>query len=100
MSKKFLYGAIDVTKLNALAIGTNKDKIDDFISGKADKTIKHFKVIIETGKNYSVKLNIDEFSPDVANMEEVTSKMRKVWELIYLFESALSESNTEIFIFK
>jgi len=100
MDKRFLYGAIDTTKLNALAIGTNKNKINDFISGKADKTIKHFTVFIESGKNYTAKLNISDFSPDVAKLEEVNSKMRKLWELIYFFESDLFESNTEIFIFE
>jgi hypothetical protein len=98
MDKRFLYGAVDTTMLKALAIGTNKNKIDDFISGKADETIKHFKVIIESGKNYTARLSIDDFSPDVANLEESNSKMRKLWELIYFFESDLSESNTEILI--
>src|SRR3989339_827994 len=100
MDKRFLYGAVDITMLKALAIGTNKNKIDDFILGKADKKIKHFKVIIESGKNFSIKLNIDDFSPDVAKLEEVNLKMRKLWELIYFFETDLSESNTEIFIFE
>jgi len=99
MSKRYLYGAIDIANLKALAIGTNEEKIREFIAGKADKTIKRFKVIIEMGKNYNVKLNIDDFSPDVANFEEVNLKMRRLWELIYLFETDLSESNMEIFIF-
>ena len=99
MTKNFLYGALDTTNLKALAIGTNKDKIDDFILSKADTKIKHFTVIIETGKNYGIKLNIEDFSPDMANLEDVNSKMRKLWELIYFFESDLSESNTEILIF-
>jgi hypothetical protein len=100
MSKRFLYGAIDLVQFQALAIGTNETKIDAFISGKADKAIKHFKVIIESGKDYKVKLNIEDFSPARTNFEEVAFKMRKLWELIYLFESDVSESNTEIYIFE
>ncbi len=95
-----MYGAIDIANLKAMAIGTSEEKIREFISGKADKTVKRFKVIIEMGKNYNVKLNIDDFSPDVANFEEVNLKMRRLWELIYLFETDLSESNMEIFIFE
>ena len=100
MNKRFLYGAIDATTFKALAMGTNEDKIDEFISGQADKTIKRFKVIIEYGKDYKVRLNIEDFFPDLADLKEANSKMRELWELIYFFESDLSESNTEMYIFK
>jgi hypothetical protein len=83
-----------------LAIGTSEDKINAFISGKADKAVKHFKVTIETGKDYKVRLNIEDFSPARADFDDVAFKMRKLWELIYLFESDVSESNTEIYIFE
>ena len=100
MSKRFLYGAIDITMLKALAIGTNESKIKEFISGKADKNIKSFRVVVESEKNYNVSLNIEGFSPKLDELDEINSKMRKLWELIYFFELDLSESNEGIYIFK
>jgi hypothetical protein len=104
MNKRFLYGAIDLKDFKALAIGTNETKINEFISsGMAadkDKKIKHFKVIIDYGKNYKVNLNIEDFTPVSTGHDDVALKMRKLWELIYLFESDVSESNTEIYIFE
>ena len=100
MDKRFLYGAIDITTLQALAVGTNENKIKEFISGKADKNIRLFKVITELGKSYKVRLNIDGFSPNRENLNEVTSGMQQLWQLVYMFELDMAESNTEIYIFE
>ncbi len=100
MSKRFLYGAVDITTLRALAIGTNENKIREFISSKADKIVKLFNVITEFGKNYKVKLNIEGFFPNLENLEEVRSKIKELWGLVYILESDLAESNTEIYIFE
>jgi hypothetical protein len=100
MSERLLYGAVDMTTLQALAIGTNKNKIKKFISTKADRIIKLFNVIIEFGKNYKVRLNIEGFFPNRENLEEVMSKIRELWELVYILELDLAESNTEIYIFE
>ena len=100
MSERFLYGAVDITTLQAIAIGTNENKIKEFISSKADKIIKLFNVIIEFGKNYKIKLNIEGFFPNLENLEEVKSKIKELWGLVYILESDLAESNTEIYIFK
>ena len=104
MSKRYLYGAIDLSEFKALAIGTSEHKINEFIVSKVptdkDKTIKHFKVTIDYGKNYKVNLNIEDFSPLHADMDKVAIRMRRLWELIYLFEADVSESNTEIHIFE
>ncbi len=100
MSKRFLYGAVDITTLQALAIGTSENKIKEFISGKADKIIKLFHVIIEFGKNYKIKLNIEGFFPNLENLEEVKSKIKELWGLVYMLELDLAESNTEIYIFE
>jgi len=104
MSKRYLYGAIDFADFKALAIGTSETKINEFIVSKAaedkDKKIKHFKVIIDYAKNYKVNLNIEDFNPVSTGHEDIAFKMRKLWELIYLFESDVSESNMEIYIFK
>ena len=100
MSKRFLYGAVDTTTLQALAIGTNENKIKEFISSKADKIIKLFNVIIEFGKNYKVRLTIEGFSPNRENLEEVMSKIKELWGLVYMLELDLAESNTEIYIFE
>jgi hypothetical protein len=83
-----------------LAIGTSEGKINAFIADHADKAIKHFKVTIETAKDYKVRLNIEDFSPARADFDDVAFKMRKLWELIYLFESDVSDSNMEIYIFE
>jgi hypothetical protein len=100
VSKRFLYGAIDIISLDALAIGTSEAKIREFISNKADKNIKLFKVTIDLEKNYKVRLNIDGFSPDPSHLSEINAKMKKLWDLVYLFELDVSESQTEIYIFK
>jgi hypothetical protein len=104
MGKRYLYGAIDLSNFKPLAIGTSPQKIDDFIaSGRTahkEMKIKHFKVIIDYGKNYKVNLNIEDFTPVSAGHDDVALKMRKLWELIYLFESDVSESNTEIYVFE
>jgi hypothetical protein len=100
MSERFLYGAVDTTTLQALAIGTNENKIREFISSKADKIVKLFNVIIEFGKNYKVKLNIEGFYPNLENLEEVKSKIKELWGLVYMLESDLAEANTEIYIFE
>ena len=100
MSKRFLYGAVDITTLQAIAIGTNENKIKEFISSKADKIIKLFNVIIEFGKNYKIKLNIEGFFPNLENLEEVKSKIKELWGLVYILELDLAESNTEIYIFE
>lgn len=104
MSKRYLYGAIDLSEFKALAIGTSEHKINEFIASQAaankNTIIKHFKVTIDYGKNYKVNLNIQDFSPLHADMDKVAVKMRKLWELIYLFEADVSESNTEIYIFE
>jgi len=99
MNRRYLYGAIDMKTFKPLAIGTSEARINAFIADHADKAIKHFKVTIETGKNYKVHLNIEDFSPARADFDDVAFKMRKLWELIYLFESDVSESNTEIYVF-
>ncbi|MFA5554073.1 MAG: hypothetical protein WCZ89_05325 [Phycisphaerae bacterium] len=99
MNKRYLYGAVDIDNLQVLAVGTNEDKIKDFIAGKADEKLKIFKVTTETGKSYKVKLSIDGFSPNLQNIEEDGRKMRELWGLIYMLEIDLAESNTEIFIF-
>ncbi|MBM4103855.1 MAG: hypothetical protein FJ263_07365 [Planctomycetes bacterium] len=100
MSRRYLYGAIDMKAFKPLAIGTSEAKINAFILDHADKAIKHFKVTIETGKDYKVRLNIEDFSPAHADFDDVAFKMRKLWELIYLFESDVSDSNMEIYIFE
>jgi hypothetical protein len=104
MDKRYLYGAIDLADFKALAIGTNEQKVNEFIASRAaavkEKEIKHFKVIINHGKNYKVNLNIEDFNPVSAGHGDVAFKMRKLWELIYLFESDVSESNTELYIFE
>ncbi len=100
MDKRFLYGAIDITTLEALAVGTSESKIKEFIASKADEKIKLFKVTTEFGKNYKVRLNIEDFSPNRENFNELTSAMQRLWQLIYMFELDLAESNTEIYIFK
>jgi hypothetical protein len=100
VSKRFLYGAIDITSLDALAIGTSEGKIKEFISSKADKNIKLFKVTIDLEKSYKVRLNIDGFSPDPNHLGEINVKMKKLWDLVYLFELDVTESKTEIYIFK
>jgi hypothetical protein len=104
MNKRYLYGAIDLADFKALAIGTSESRINEFITSKKaankDKKIKHFKVIIDHGKNYKVNLNIEDFTPVSTGHDDIAFKMRKLWELIYLFESDVSESNTEIYIFE
>jgi hypothetical protein len=104
MNKRYLYGAIDLSSFKPLAIGTNETKINEFIASRTaadkNKKIKHFKVIIDYGKNYKVNLNIEDFAPVSTGHDDITLKMRKLWELIYLFESDVSESNTEIYIFE
>jgi hypothetical protein len=104
MNKRYLYGAIDLSSFKPLAIGTNQQKINDFIASRAtadkDKKVKHFKVTIDYGKNYKVNLNIEDFSPVSSDHDNVAIKMRKLWELIYLIESDVSESNTEIYVFE
>ncbi len=100
MSKRFLYGAIDITTLEALAVGTSESKIKEFIADKADERIKLFKVTTEFGKNYKVRLNIEDFSPNRENFNELTSAMQRLWQLIYMFEMDMAESNTEIHVFE
>ncbi len=99
MNKRYLYGAVNVDKLEVLAVGTNEDKIKEFIADKTDDKIKILKVVTEFGKNYKVKLGIDGFSPNLENLEEAGRKMKELWGLIYMLEIDLAESNTEIFIF-
>jgi hypothetical protein len=104
MSKRYLYGAIDLSSFKPLAIGTSQQKIEDFIKNYAaaskEVKIKHFKVTIETAKSYQVRLNIEDFNPVSTGHDDVALKMRKLWELIYLFESDVSESKTEIYVFE
>lgn len=104
MSRRYLYGAIDLSDFKALAIGTSEQKINEFIASytaaNKDKKTKHFKVAIETGKSYKVRLNIEDFTPVSTGHDDVAAKMRRLWELIYLFESDVSESNTEIYVFE
>jgi hypothetical protein len=100
MSKRFLYGAVDITTLQAIAIGTSENKIREFISSKADKIIKLFNVIIEFGKSYKIKLNIEGFLPNLENLGEVKSKIKELWGLVYMLELDLAESNTEIYMFE
>ena len=99
MSKRFLYGAVDMTTFQALAIGTNKNKIKEFILSKAGRIIGLFNVIIEFGKNYKVKLSIEGFSPKRENLDEAMSKLKELWGLVYMLEIDLAESNTEIYVF-
>lgn len=104
MTRRYLYGAIELISLKALAIGTSEQKINEYIAAHAaantEKKAKHFKVTIETGKSYKVRLNIEDFTPVSTGHDDVAVKMRRLWELIYLFESDVSESNTEIYVFE
>jgi hypothetical protein len=100
MSERFLYGAVDITTLQALAIGTNENKIKEFILSRADKIIKLFNVVIEFGKNYKIRLNIEGFLPNLENLGEVKSKIKELWGLVYMLEMDLAEANTEIYIFQ
>jgi hypothetical protein len=99
MDKRYLYGAVDISSLQVLAVGTNEDKIKEFIADKADEKTKGFKVVTEFGKNYKVKLSIDGFSPNLENLEEAGKKMKELWGLIYMLEMDLAEANTEIHVF-
>ena len=100
MHKRFLYGAIDITALEPLAVGTNENKVKEFVASKADGRIKLFKVTTEFGKNYKVRLSIDGFSPNRDNFNEVTAQMQRLWQLVYMFELDMAESNTELYIFE
>jgi hypothetical protein len=94
---KIVYGSFDNETLKILAIGTSKEKIEEFIrTQKPDDVL--FTASLD--ENDELKISIEDMKPHSTDFFEIFEKINDAWKLLRLVINDVLESGTEIHIFE